>query len=427
MGPGRFFQWQAKKNLPDSIFVRPRALLLALVTVALVACGVKGPPLPPLVRVPVAPGDLTAERRGNRVDLHFVVPAENIDGSRPANIARVDVYALTGPTNVSDAVLLKRGTRIASVEVKAPRDPDLTVDPDESEEDMEPAEGEGLDQGAVAHLREELTPERLTPAPSMASTHATSAADAAPRPLLGPELSTAVRNYVAFGVGKRGRRGPASKRAGVPLIPPPPPPPTPTVTYTETTVTISWTAAEPPADGAPADADLLPSKPIGWSRPEIAYNVYETTPTEARLTKAPLNKRTFADERMTWGAERCYTVRTVETLSGLSIESDAPPPACTTLVDTFPPAAPKNLKSVPAEGLVNLIWDANEEKDLAGYIVLRSSGAGDTLEPITRQPIQDTRFEDHAPAGVRYVYAVQAVDKAGNKSELSNRVEESAR
>ncbi len=163
MGPGRLFLARHRRNLPDPIFGPPRALLLALVAVPFIACGVKGPPQPPLVRVPVAPKDLTAQRRGDRVDLRFVVPAENTDGSRPANIERVDIYALTGPTNVSDEVLLKRGTRVASVPVKAPRDPDETVAPGDPISDVEPPQGAGLDQGAVATAHEDLGPDALQP------------------------------------------------------------------------------------------------------------------------------------------------------------------------------------------------------------------------------------------------------------------------
>jgi hypothetical protein len=42
-------------------------------------------------------------------------------------------------------------------------------------------------------------------------------------------------------------------------------------------------------------------------------------------------------------------------------------------------------------------------------------------------PVLETSFNDNVPAGTRYVYAVQAVDKAGNASAPSNRVEETAR
>ncbi len=90
--------------------------------------------------------------------------------------------------------------------------------------------------------------------------------------------------------------------------------------------------------------------------------------------------------------------------------------------------APKDLNVVPGQGYVSLIWQPNTERDLAGYIVLRGPAPGDTLEPITPAPIADTAFQDNnVPAGVRYVYAVRAVDKAGNLSPMSNRQEVGAR
>ncbi|MES1254704.1 MAG: hypothetical protein ABUS56_03795, partial [Acidobacteriota bacterium] len=106
-------------------------LVLALITTA---CGKKGPPLPPLVKLPAAPTDVSAARRADAVELQFTVPAANTDNSRPANVARVDVYALTGPRSVSDANVLLRGARVASVAVKAPKDPDATTDPDDPTE-----------------------------------------------------------------------------------------------------------------------------------------------------------------------------------------------------------------------------------------------------------------------------------------------------
>ena len=100
--------------------------MVMVATVALGACGRKGPPLPPLVLVPVAPADIAAERRGDDVDVRFTVPATNTDGSRPANIERVDVFAIDGAPPSVDADLLKRAKRIASVDVKSPRDPNAT-------------------------------------------------------------------------------------------------------------------------------------------------------------------------------------------------------------------------------------------------------------------------------------------------------------
>ena len=81
-------------------------------------------------------------------------------------------------------------------------------------------------------------------------------------------------------------------------------------------------------------------------------------------------------------------------------------------------------------GVVNLIWDANGEADLAGYLVLRGEAPGDTLLPLTPAPISATNFEDKsATPGTRYAYAIVAVDKAtpANRSAQSARVEETAR
>ena len=42
-------------------------------------------------------------------------------------------------------------------------------------------------------------------------------------------------------------------------------------------------------------------------------------------------------------------------------------------------------------------------------------------------PVLETSFNDTVQPGVRFVYAVRAVDKAGNASAPSNTVEETAR
>ena len=359
------------------------------------ACGKKGPPLPPLVKLPVAPSDLTAVRRANTVDLQLTVPSANTDSSRPANVARVEVYALTGPATVSEADVLTQGTKVASIAVKAPRDPNATFDPGDPEQfetDVEPPEGEGLDQGTVAHVQEALT------APAV-----TGAAPATP----------AVRTYVGVGVTTKGRRGPSSHRAAVPLAPSPPPPSKPDVTYTEMAVTVKWPA--------------LPVTPESPST-KVSYSVYEVAgSSQTPLTKPPIAETQYTDTRLTWGATRCYAVRSVQTIDALSAESEATPPACVTLADIFPPAAPGGLQAVATEGAINLIWDANTETDLEGYILLRAIAPDDELAPITPSPIRETTFQDRVPAGVRWIYALKAVDKAGNAGPTSERIEETAR
>ena len=69
-------------------------------------------------------------------------------------------------------------------------------------------------------------------------------------------------------------------------------------------------------------------------------------------------------------------------------------PICVTPRDIFPPAAPKNLRRSDRRASINLIWDANTEADLAGYLVLRGEAPGDTLQPLTPAPITETRYQD---------------------------------
>jgi len=123
-------------------------------------------------------------------------------------------------------------------------------------------------------------------------------------------------------------------------------------------------------------------------------------------------------------------VRAVEKSGTAMLESEASAPVCVTPRDTFPPAAPKGVSIVAGPGTINLSWDGSTAPDLAGYLVLRGEAPGDTLQPLTPAPITATNFEDKtAKPGVRYAYAIVAVDKATppNQSAPSARVEETAR
>ena len=142
------------------------------------------------------------------------------------------------------------------------------------------------------------------------------------------------------------------------------------------------------------------------------------------MNPAPLTETRFEDARMEFGVERCFHVRTRETLGTFVVESASSPVTCVTPVDTFAPAAPRKLFGVPSEGSINLLWEPNEEGDLGGYQVLRGEAAGDKLQPLTKTPITETTYRDTTVrAGTTYVYIVVAVDKAGNVSAQSNRFE----
>lgn len=348
-----------------------------------VACGKKGPPLPPLIRIPTPPGAFAVERQGSTIAIRLVVPGGNTDGSTPADLSHVDVFALTASTPVNPDEVFRRGAQVGRVLVNPPPDPDTPEgEPPKPSGPLPPG---GIDQGAPVRLDETFTPpDDVDPSD--------------------------IRVYVAVGFNKRGRHGAYSAPVAVPMNPPPPAPGKPEVTWDETNITISWPAPESVDDDVTLD-----------------YHVYAPGDPPVRLTMKPVEEQTFVDKRIEWGAERCYVVRSVETIEKMSLESEASPETCVTLVDTFPPVAPEGLTVVASEGAMNLIWNPNQETDLVGYTLFRAIPADGDLVSITPEPIKETTFKDTVASGTRVAYAVQAIDKAGNVSPMSDRVEETAR
>jgi hypothetical protein len=464
--------------------------VLAIVTVAAsIACGKKGPPLAPIVHVPVAAADFSARRVGDTVHLQFTIPVANTDGSRPADIRSVTIYGFTG-TPLSNDDFVRRGTVVAQIPVRMPPPPM----PENANVPPLPASGPGLDQGAIAVATEELTPELQQPilpkAPKRAEPPPEDPSDTVlALPLAGPPAQLPVaRMYTAVGSNRRGQRGPLSPRISIPLLPAPVAPKAPTIEYNATSITVTWTAppgtrqhvqiptpfpppaapalpgtAAPPAPPAPpapaapappadpaAPAAPVPSRPLSLTSAASSYNVYEVPPPDENaaavdakpsaekgpeplakpLNPAPLPALAFQDTRIQFGVERCYVVRTVDTFGTLIVESAPSERACKSLVDTFPPAAPKSLAAVASPGAISLIWEANTDADLAGYVVLRGEAPNETLQPLFTTPIRDTSFQDKAvKPGVQYIYAVIAFDNATppNPSAQSNRVTETAR
>lgn len=221
-----------------------------------------------------------------------------------------------------------------------------------------------------------------------------------------------VRVYVAVPLSRRGgNRGPLSPRAIVSLAEAPAPTGGVRVQHDAKAISVDW----------------LPATPV-----PTGYNIYETkdgVAGAAPLNAAPLKAPPYADARLAFGVERCYVVRTVVAIEGGVVESDSSTPACVTPLDTFAPAAPTGLTVVGGEGVISLIWDANAEPDLAGYLILRGEAPGEKLTQLTPAPIRDTTYRDESvKPGVRYVYAVVAVDTATPPNiSAQARVEEIAR
>ena len=444
------------------------ALIVTLIAGAAAGCGKRGLPQAPIIRIPTRVDPITARRLGPVVYLQFQIPTVNADRTGPADLSRLEVYGFTG-TPVDDPEILKRGMLVASVPVRKPPSDEEGATSEgsgkkkkggEEPKKVKPAPvrppaslENGFDQGNIVLVSETLGTVQTTVVPPKVSKKELPPDDSwLPPPFMIKPVAKPVRYYVVVGVSRSGRKGAPSARVAVPIVAAPAPASAVTATYDDKGLKVTWvpptTARLPIQVAAPKEA--LESKELGVRSSPSVYNVYEVptgaatappastpppvAPKPGAALPVPLNAKALdapplADPRLEFGQSRCYVVRTVTVFDGaLAVESEPSTPGCVTPKDTFPPQAPKNLSAVASEGSISLIWDANSDADLAGYLVLRSPAASVDFVAITDTVIKETTFRDATvKPGVRYKYVVVAVDTAGNRSQPSNAAEETGR
>ncbi len=437
-----------------------------LLVAATAACGVKGPPRPPVRIVPARILAPEFVRMGDRVYLEFAVPAADTDGSSPADIERVEVYAVTTqpterrPTEAFSEDWLEAATLVATLPVRPPgmEVPRRPSDEDETDADADSERDEGDDaiddgfvgQGDLVTVVERLTPETLVPVKVGDEDEEDEEEEdrdddepdrVIPMPYLPPPLPMpSVRSYVAFGVSSRGRDGDPSVMVAVPLVTPPDPPAPATASYDGELVEIAWEEPvggirQPVQDDEPSE-DGLASSPILEGLEASAYVLFDVAaaddPDRDRppTVTNPRDETSYTDTDVEFGDTKCYAVRVLDFVGAAEIMGDASPATCLVLTDTFVPAAPRGLLAVSDDESINLVWDDNSEDDIAGYVVLRGLASDATLQPLTLEPVVDPTYRDSdVVAGERYSYQVMAVDDAvpPNESPPSAAITETAR
>ena len=435
----------SRTSRPSSRIVLParRFLVAVLLTGAALAvaagCGKKGAPLPPLVRIPEAVTLVATRRTGNDAYVTLRLPAKNVDGSTPVTFSAVEVLALTADRPPSQALFLDRGTLVATFAMAAPpAAPAAAAPPATSPSAQSSTAGASASPGDEVTVRETLTDEMFVPvalpagtatppgvAPPAQSGASPPAQPDAARPA--PEAPSQAdstttpalrRYYLALTRDARKRPGPSGTIASVSLSALPDAPGNVQVAYTEQTTTVTWS----PVAGA-TGYNIYTESPDGSPSPPSR----SVTPPRP-LNASRLDKPTYA-EPIRFGEPACYRVRAVR---GTAAELSEGPPSAAGCGppprDSFPPAAPDDIRAVPGSGEITVEWSPVVAADLAGYLVLRGTAGDDTLQPITAAPIRELRFVDSSvKPGVRYVYAVVAVDSAANRSAASERYEATAR
>ena len=367
-----------------------------------IGCASPGPPQPPSLHLPQIVNDLTAERLGDTVALHWTTPSRTTDdidikGPITAEICREvrpAVSRQTAPHSRGCVPVKRMPVRSGMIEATDALPATLTGDP----------------MGLLLYRVRLFNSNGRTAGPSPAAYSVSGAAPAAVDRLRA-----------------------TSTRSGVMLEWKPEPVAFP-VDLDRTLVIVS--APKPAVASKPA----RPSKP--------ALNLGPPTPAEVHLQAGDPSSDTGGtiDRTTVKGATYRYTAQRVRTvvLAGHTLElRSLPSPAVTVVTrDIFPPAAPTGLAAIPGSGAANrsidrsiglsidLSWEPVSDTDIAGYIVYRQTVTSDgaataAWKRLNLTPLTGPAFSDRtAVPGKTYLYRVTAIDASGNESAPSAAVQE---
>jgi hypothetical protein len=357
------------------VFLKKAALaLITLVLLILVGCGKKTPPLPPVERVQQRV-PISGFQRGNIITLAWTMPARNTKEGSVSNIDRVDIFRLAESVNSSlsltEEEFASQSTLIKSFPVS---NDDFRLKQLTYQDTLDFA-------GQTVRLRYAI------------------------RFVNSSGQKAAFSNFLLIEPTARVAVPPSNVKGN----------------ETKDAILIKWNIPQTNIDG---------SKPANV----IGYNIYRKTPesdTFKILNNQPVTGNQFSDIFFEFGKTYDYIVRTVSLgINAEPIESQDSNVFTINPKDTFPPSAPSGLTIAVAPNSLSIFFATNPEKDIAGYRIYRTQNSdlpksGWQLlnkELLTTNTYQDMQVE----SGKTYFYYILAVDKAGNVSQASETVSETA-
>jgi len=343
---------------------------LFLFSLALCDCGTPGVPQPPSLNLAKPVADLQATRTGNQVTLTWTVPTQTTDGA---------IFRHVGQTLICRAI------------------------------DQPTMKG----CASIAQL----------------ATPTTSTTESFKSDL--PTDTSGPNDYVMYAVevlNARGRSGGISNVVGVPAA------------------VVSQLAGAPNFEVTP-DA-VVASVAVTLRDPAVSQKLElrrkdESTQRETVVATRPLDasaqgSSTFElrDETIVW--EKTYEYRVVLVGSAqvppsttVAFDGDASAPSEVFVHDVFPPAVPSGLVAVSSgqfsgqQPAIDVTWNANTDRDLAGYFVYRRRQDETTAVKLNRQPVPAPSYHDpQVQPGNTYFYSVSAIDERGNESKRSEEASE---
>lgn len=343
---------------------RRRLLVLGLAVVALAACGKKGPPVAPEVRVPAVPGSLHGAVEERSIVVSWTAPGTRLDGTRLRRVGAYRVYR-------------------------------------REETDGGPVKSAMLSSGRVVGYDEVAIIRPDAPAPATVQGSTVTWVD-------GRALSMGRRYvYVVTAEDDLGRTSGPSERLVVPFLAAPKAPRGLTASPGDRRVTLAWQAPDAMLDG---------SAPTG----EIRYLVLRgggAAGALAPITPQPVSGTTFTDTGVDNDVDYRYAVRAVRVEPAVTAAGETTAPVAVAPADTTPPGAPTGLVAVPSSGAVRLAWNPSPEADVAAYAVYRAADSGELMRVATALTPATVYTDRDVRPGVTYRYAVTAIDRARKPNE----------
>jgi len=333
-------------------------------------CGMPGAPQLPSLQLARPVDDLTATRKGNRVQLEWTLPRKNTDRTLVKNIPDSQICRHDGTALVA-----------ACTEVGSVRNPKV----------------QGAPKG------------ELPPAVRMKYV------DTLPTQLGEQDPAGFVRYAVEI-INTRDRSAGLSNQVLIPVAPTIAPPASVSVNSEADGVLVSWKQA------------AIPPEPAGLT---FKYRI-ERSPAGANAyiglaDVTPETEGYFLDKTFAWETKYDYRITSVTSVHAqglnMSVEGDDSAPVPVFTKDVYPPADPSGLQavfsSVGQKPFIDLSWAPNLDSDLAGYNVYRSVDGSEPVK-VNQQLVTVPSFRDeNVKPGKTYVYSVSAVDLRGNESQRS--------
>lgn len=362
----------------------PEILLATLLLPFLAACASPGPPHPPSLHLPETVSDLTAERIGDEVQLHWTTPTKTTDGLVIKDSLTAEVCRETAPAQPHASCVL-----VTRLPVK--------------------------------------------PGPSKATDVLSASLVAGPEALLGYRVRILNANGRAATASHVALTAAGAAPAFVEQL---------RATPSRNGATIEWRPQPEPGAWVELDRNLLPgfgqaakapakpdgAKPLATIAPALPAEVRLQTPKDVPDPGGVLDRTAMKTETYTYQAQRVRSI----SLAGHEIEmrSALSPVVTVHIADIFPPQTPKGLAAVPGESAnsIDLSWEPVPDADLAGYLIYRRAvGSTEAFEKLTPKPVVPPAFTDATATGGSYRYRVTAIDTTGNESQPSGEVEETAK